>query len=299
MQRIKLDVFKRLFDKKLTGNEIDFIITLSHLQDDRGVVCGLHYREMMKETGMSAQAFYDCKKSLEKKGIICVNRVMNDYDITLIGNDFSQYTDSDYQTGYISYVKTNCKMFSDCNWKKLKPAQKLLAMDLLNIHKASKGRTYRIGREKFFQKYANGTAADGTERKGLLDISERTLQKYLKLLKLYFYIGIKDGMYFITLRSYFSEESVMSENDVAYGRLLTVAARRNRIENSEGKDAKGILNLLNKYRKSLLQGVVYIPDIFVRMLEVINQRVTDTRKWKRYFKASLFHKLLKEEFVAA
>ena len=63
MQRIKLDVFQTLFTKNLTGNEIDFILALSHMQDERGCVCGLHYKEMMAETGMSAQAFYDCKKS--------------------------------------------------------------------------------------------------------------------------------------------------------------------------------------------------------------------------------------------
>ena len=70
MQRIKLDVFQTLFTKNLTGNEIDFILALSHMQDERGCVCGLHYKEMMAETGMSAQAFYDCKKSLQEKRVI-------------------------------------------------------------------------------------------------------------------------------------------------------------------------------------------------------------------------------------
>lgn len=36
MQRIKLDVFHSLFEKELTGNEIDFIIALTHLQNGRG-----------------------------------------------------------------------------------------------------------------------------------------------------------------------------------------------------------------------------------------------------------------------
>ena len=33
MQRIKLDVFHSLFEKELTGNEIDFIIALTHLAE--------------------------------------------------------------------------------------------------------------------------------------------------------------------------------------------------------------------------------------------------------------------------
>lgn len=35
MQRIKLDVFKTFFQKNLTGNEIDFLIALSHIQTHR------------------------------------------------------------------------------------------------------------------------------------------------------------------------------------------------------------------------------------------------------------------------
>lgn len=298
MQRIELKVFKSFFQKELTGKEIDFIVALSHLQDIRGEVFGLHYKDVMQEAGMSAQSFYDCKKSLQEKGIIQVREGIFDYDITLIGNDFSIYTGEDYQSGKVSYVKTNCKMFSDRNWKKLKPAQKLLAMDLLNISKASSGRTHRIGREKFIKKYANTVNADGTEQRGLLNISPRTLQKYMKMLKLYFYIGMKDGMYLITLRSHFAEEIVQNENDVTYKHVLAAACRRHRIA-GDSREAAGILNLLCNNRDKLARAAVYIPDIFKRMLEVINQRRADKRKWKRYLKASLFNKLLQDEFLTA
>ena len=152
MQRIKLDVFQTLFTKNLTGNEIDFILALSHMQDERGCVCGLHYKEMMAETGMSAQAFYDCKKSLQEKRVIEVRPGNQDYDICLLGNDFTAYTGQDYSEQKVKYVKTNSKLFADGNWKRLKPAQKLLAMDLYHISRASKGRTYRIGQAELFGK---------------------------------------------------------------------------------------------------------------------------------------------------
>lgn len=292
MQRIELSVFKNLFGKSLTGNEIDFIITLSHMQDEQGNVCGLYYKEMMQETGMSAQAFYDCKKSLQEKGLIEVQKGINDYNITLIGNDFSQYTNEDYKTGKVRYVKTNCKLFTSKNWKKLKPAQKLLAMDLLHISKASSGRTHRIGRKKFIEKYA------GPE--GILGINERTLQKYIKMLKLFFYIGIKDGMYLITLRSCFAEDiTKTAETTITFSRVLEAMCRRNKIIEPNRKEVKGIVKLLCDNRKKLLQGSVYIPEIFSRMLEVINQRVLNRKKWKRYLKASLFNKLLRDEFLIA
>ena len=297
MQRIEFSLFKSFFEKDLTGNEIDFIITLSQYQNDRGEVCAMHYKEMMEQTGMVAQSFYNCKQSLQEKGVIRVTRGENDYDITLIGNDFSGYTDEDYSTGNVRYISTNKKLFSDANWKKLKPKQKLLAMDLLNICTAG-NRTYRIGREKFIEKYADGMNPDGSRREGLLHVTERTLQKYLKMLKLYFYIGLKDGTYYITLRSHFAKRNTECEKDATYRRLIKASCRRDRIQEQPEKEVGGILKLLNAYNEKLIRQFVYIPDLFHRMLEVINIKVADTRKWKRYLKKTLFHKLLNEAVAA-
>ena len=47
MQRIKLELFKTFFEKNLTGNEIDFLIALTYVQDNRGVARGVFYRDMM------------------------------------------------------------------------------------------------------------------------------------------------------------------------------------------------------------------------------------------------------------
>lgn len=294
MQKIKLEVFKTFFNKNLTGNEIDFIIALSYLQNERGEVIGLHYKDMMESTGMSVQAFYDCKKSLTEKEVIQVKKGFNDYDITICGNDFSMYTSEDYNSKTVKYINTNQKIFRDINWKKLKPAQKLLAMDLLNINTASSFRTFRISREKFIKKYTNGIEPGGTERKGLLNISERTLQKYINMLKLYFYIGIKDGLYLITLRKQFSKKVVTSEHEVTFNHLIKAACRRNRIKNQDEKERKSILNVLVGYRTRLKCAFVDIHGLFLEMLEIINDKVFNPRKWQRRLKASLFHMLLKK-----
>lgn len=301
MQKIKLSVFKTWFDKNLTGNEIDFLIALSHLQNTHGVIQGVHYKEICEKANMSVQAFYDCKKSLQEKEVITVTRVKGDYDITIIGNDFAEYTDADYKAGKVKYINTNQQIFSDKNWSKLKPAQKLLSMDLLNINTASNFRTYRINRRKFINKYANGINPDGTERKGLLNVTERTLQKYLKMLQLFFYVGIKDGMYLITLRSTFSKKVVQSESDVTYKHMIKAACRRNNIKESDPAEEKDILKVLDMYRKYINNAFIQldITKLFERMLEVINVAVMNPRKWKRRLKASLFHKLLKEELQMA
>lgn len=229
-------------------------------------------------------------------GISTAGTAVRENQITIT---FQEYDASVYEWNGNLYVKTNSKLFADGNWKRLKPAQKLLAMDLYHISRASKGRTYRIGRQNFLEKYADRKNPDGSIRRGKLGISERTLQKYLKMLKLYFYIGIKEGMYYITLRSVFAEEAVASENNQTYDRLVQVACRRNRIGACDKKEARQIRDVLVYYRKLLLEKNVYILDIFTRMIETINVQRIRPAKWKRYLKKSLFHKILREEYLFA
>lgn len=194
MQRIKLDVFKSWFDKNLTGKEIDFLLVLSFYQDKRGITRGVYYKDMMREGKMSAQTFYDCKRSLTEKGVISSIEGQDDYDITLIGNDFTIYGKEDYEEGKVKYLSTTYHLFRDPYFRTLKPKQKLLVMDLLNIQMAGRPNgvnTYRIYRKNFIKKYANIKQNDEIETRGLLNITVRTLQKYFKLLKHYFSICLK------------------------------------------------------------------------------------------------------------
>ena len=288
MQRIKLDVFQSLFHKKLTGKEIDFLVVLSFYQDKRGVVQGMHYRKMMEEAGMSAQSFYDCMRSLEVKGVIRAVGVHNDYDIALTDNDFTVYTDEDYKAGRVKYVSTNCRLFRDCNFRRLKPKQKLLVMALYQIQSAGVPngvQSYRIGREKFYQKYTQ-----------LLSISCRTLQKYLKMMKLYFSIGLKDGIYYFTMRKNFLKkaETSRTEKEIVMRQILEAACRRNKVNNPDPQEQKEILQTLSYREKDLLKYFVDVSGIIRQMIAVINAAVMNPRKWKRRLKSSLFTRLFTE-----
>lgn len=307
MQKIKLDVFKSWFGKDLTGKEIDFLIALSFYQNERGIVRGVYYKDMMEDAEMSVQTFYDCKRSLMEKGVITAT-VMDgtgDYDIVINGNDFSLYTQEDYNKGQVKYLRMNAYLFRDINFKKLKPKQKLLVMDLYHIQNAGAPRcvqAYRIRRENFIKKYANGTNPDGTQRKGLLDITERTLQKYLKMLKLYFSVGIKEGIYFFTIRKQFQKKAA-EENTVAMAHLLKTACRRNKITDEDKEEAekkvykkewKDILYILLNHRKEIVDQEIDVGRILCDMIQVLNASRLNKRTWKRRLKASLFAKLLKE-----
>lgn len=296
MQKIKLDVFKSWFGKNLTKKEIDFLIVLSFYQNERGIVYGVHYDAMMKEGKMSTQTFYNCKRSLVEKGVISSKGIWGDYDITINGNDFTGYTQEDYDNGQVKYLRMNAYLFRDVNFKRLKPKQKLLVMDIFHIQNAGAPRmvqAYRIRRENFIKKYANVKNPDGTISKGLLDITERTLQKYMKMLQLYFSIGLKDGMYFFTIRKEFQKKAA-EENTVAMEHLLDTVCRRNKIKEPDQKEWKDTLYILLNHRKEIINSSIDVGDIIRKMITVINAAVINPRKWKRRLKASLFAKLLYE-----
>lgn len=303
MQRIKFDVFKSFFEKDLTGKEIDFLIVLSFFQDKRGIVRGVHYKQMMEQAKMSAQSFYDCKESLEDKGLIRSVGVHGDYDITFLGNDFTGYTPEDYEAGNVKYLSTATALFRDRNFRHLKPKQKLLVMDIYNIQMAGSPRgvqAYQIGRDNFIRKYANTENLDGTCNKGLLDITPRTLQKYLKMLRLYFSVGLKDGKYFFTLRRAFGKraETRKTEKQVEMEQILTAACRRNLIKDVDEREWKGILNILQNREKDLLNYFIDVSDVVKKMIERLNAAIDNPRKWKRRLKDTLFLQLFNEEVTA-
>ena len=298
MQRIKLNVFKSWFDKNLTGKEIDFLLVLSFYQDKRGVTRGVYYKDMMREGKMSAQTFYDCK-SLTEKGVISSVEGQDDYDITLIGNDFTIYEKEDYEEGKVKYLSTTYHLFRDPYFRTLKPKQKLLVMDLLNIQMAGRPNgvnTYRIYRENFIKKYANIKQNDGTKSKGLLDITVRTLQKYFKLLKHYFSVSLKNGMYFFTLKSKFAKSGVShtTENHITTQHLVKAACRRNKIKDPDAKEQEKIEKVLENREKEVLNQFVNISAVVQSMIEAINEKIPDPRKWNRRLKATLFIKKFNE-----
>lgn len=299
MQRIKLEVFKSFFDKDLTGKEIDFLIILSFFQDKRGIIRGVHYRRMMELGKMSAQTFYDCKKSLCDKGIIESVGVRGDYDITFIGNDFTRFTQEDYNNGNVRYLSTATQLFRDCNFRRLKPKQKLLIMDLYNIQMAGAPNgvgSFQIKRENFFKKYANVRMPDGTMNQGVLDITVRTLQKYLKMLRLYFSICLKDGKYYFTLRKAFAKraESQRTEKEIAMAQILDAACRRNSVTDPDPREKNAILKVLEHREKDLLRSFIDVSDLIRRMIEIINIDIPNPKKWKRRLKQTLFIKVLNE-----
>lgn len=223
----------------------------------------------------------------------------DDYDITLIGNDFTIYGKEDYEEGKVKYLSTTYHLFRDPYFRTLKPKQKLLVMDLLNIQMAGRPNgvnTYRIYRKNFIKKYANIKQNDEIETRGLLNITVRTLQKYFKLLKHYFSICLKNGMYFFTLKTEFARSEVRhtTENHITMQHLVKAACRRNKIKDPDVKEQEKIEKVLENREKEVLNRFVNISDVIRSMIETINEKIPDPRKWSRRLKATLFIKKFNE-----
>lgn len=223
----------------------------------------------------------------------------DDYDITLIGNDFTIYGKEDYEEGKVKYLSTTYHLFRDPYFRTLKPKQKLLVMDLLNIQMAGRPNgvnTYRIYRKNFIKKYANIKQNDEIETRGLLNITVRTLQKYFKLLKHYFSICLKNGMYFFTLKTEFARSEVRhtTENHITMQHLVKAACRRNKIKDPDVKEQEKIEKVLENREKEVLNRFVNISDVIRSMIETINEKIPDPRKWNRRLKATLFIKKFNE-----
>jgi len=82
--------------KKATGKDIDLAIHLAQFQDDDGLVCGIHYKNITSKLGISYSSFYKSLNRLESYGIINIDW-RNDtkghgwgwWSVKFVNNDYS------------------------------------------------------------------------------------------------------------------------------------------------------------------------------------------------------------------
>lgn len=240
MQKLYNKLIQKFINKKLTGYEIDFILYISQYQDDSGKITGVYYKDVIKALGMSAQEFYDVKNSLIKKGIIkSIKNSYWDHDIQILDNDFSN-PDRDVHKGYLS---TNQDIFYNQAFKELKPNAKLLAMEFMNITLATKMNTgsncHKIGVDKFYEKYMS-----------LFGVTKRAVQNYLKELRTFFSIGIKEGLYYITPKKLvYRTLGRKSENEKYNENEVVVACRRKKVRVSrQDATVSDVAKLVHQYK---------------------------------------------------
>lgn len=279
MQKLSYAVLNKLIKSHATSAEIDVLLYVSRYQNEHGVAEGMYYRSICEELGFAYQTFYDVKESLVQKNIISVRkRHYSDHDITILDNDFS--SPEAFEKGY---VNTNHKMFSCSQFRALKAGAKLLAMDLFKNNLAG-NRSYHCNTKEFFKKY--------TEK---YDICKRTLQEYLKELRLLFSIGVKDKQYWITVRAFAKERQEKKEEQKFRDNCIDVAVRRNRIKNTRKEDLKELDKMLSIYNKEIKETFenFSFSTVVESSIERLNPGVPK-KNWERKLKPNLIHRLLKK-----
>lgn len=261
---------------QLTKAEVDFMIEVSHYQDDTGKIYGVYYKDICKAIGVSYQTFYVTMYNLAEKGLISLKKdFYSDWDIIIADNDFS-YPEA-LQEGYIS---TGHDMFYNKKFRALKANEKLLAMQFLKI--AGAGKRYHVGVDVLYDKFSK-----------LLQVSKRTIQVYLGKLKTFFSIGIKDKMYWITpMVAVYKNNAPRDLNNLS-NHLGRVACRRNKVVYTS-KGFKETTELISQYSQEL---GIKTANVFLKAVKdsirKVNETIRDKRRWNRQLNPKFVHMLIK------
>jgi len=271
-----------MIQAKLTKCEMSLMLFLSFYQDEYGQVYGVHYKEVSEKTGMSYQEFYNAKNSLEEKGFIhCEKSNRIDHDITILNNSF--FTEEDAKRGYIN---TGHNIFHTKEFYQMKAGAMLLAMKMMKNTYDDRG-YFRIGVQKFYEKYTQ-----------IFGVTKRVLRSYLKQLKQFFSIGIKDGKYYIEPKKIiYRKHGEKSEAECLREQRTEALLRRSRIKNAAGKDIEEIRTFFKQYGPKAADKGKKLFSLIDKAIENSIEILNEAKKGKkqRFLNTALIHRLLREE----
>lgn len=185
--KIKYSVLDNDKFAKLTKRAVDLLLYLVKNQDDAGVVYGVHYSDVVKDTGMVKQSFYNALKELTEYNFIDYrqDKVNNCYKVVVLNNSFANKAE-DYKEGYINLQRA---IFHKKSFRELKAHEQYLVLIMLKSTHAKRG-SFQIKPETFYNKYTK-----------LFGVSRRVVRSYLHSIKKFFSIGLKNGLYYITYKT--------------------------------------------------------------------------------------------------
>ena len=224
MQKLKYKVIEKLNTMNATSGEINLLILLSKYQDEKGFVSGVYYKEVCEKLKISYQLFYDLLRSLNYKRIISYEKGSYlDYDVKILDNDFSN---ENFHDGYFNM---NHKIFSNFKFFSLKAKEKLLAFRLMKIlltkdYIRDRQKSFIITKEKLT-----------TEWTVFFRVSFRAMKGYLKSLKEFFYIVLKDGKYYITGKREVYDRNQQTEEEQYNEFRIRKICRREKVNASTEK----------------------------------------------------------------
>ena len=283
MQKISIEVLEKAIKEKLTSAELDLLLYVARFQDETGRASGIYYKDVCESINVSYQGFYDCKRSLQNKGLISAEKCnYYDWDITILNNSFAGK--ENYGRGYVS---VSSKMVKSTAFRKLRANAKMMALYLLrewNINrKKAKRDSYAILKENFLNKFKE------------LGFTNRMARAYLGELKPFLSVYLEDGRkYFLT----FKKSEVYNEEKRLHD--LDTACRRNKVKGIEAEQKQDILTVLRQYHVKIVKKLDFnLSSIVEQSLEILNGN-KQKKKWRRELNPKLIHKIIQDElFVRA
>lgn len=278
MQKIKTKVLHQWLEKNLTSAEMSFLVYISHYQNEAGTAIGIYYKDVCQTLEISVQTYYNVLDSLQRKEIISLQRVSDiDYDVTILGNDFS---DQNYQEGYIN---TNRKVFYAEDFLTLKAPEKLMIMELMRAAYCNHGK-YIIEKEKFYEKYMR-----------LFRVTKRVIRGYLGSLRKFFQVVLQHGKYAIVPKKYIFDKSEQTETEMYAQKVVQAGCRRQRIRNMSEKAIKDTVVLWNQYRSCVEDISKALMDAIKKSIRIINMYNAPKEPIVRELRPKLIHKILRCE----
>lgn len=224
--KIYKENMKKILDK-CTKKEIDLIIYLGQFQDEKGVIKGIEYKDVLKEVEICKSTFYLLIYSLEKKGIIKINYTHNYkyWEMVILNNEFNNSTD--YKKGYF---KLNFAVLHSKAFKQMTKSEKIIVINIINLN---------FNRE--FIKVSFNKIRLWTGK------SLRSCKKFIETIRNVFNLTIKNGTIIISTFAGF-ENNTKSEKDILNRHLITYKLKKGKNPINEN-DIKDVLILIKQYGK--------------------------------------------------
>lgn len=261
-----------------------FYFLIRHSDEKTAIVEGVYYRDVVKETGMCNQSFYDALEGLEEKKIIKVTRKSDlDYDVWIPGNEYPEQTKEAYKEE--PYINLNMDVFYTEAFNNLKAHEKYLFLRFL-ICSHMPGQSMKRKVKEFYDELTK-----------LLNVSKRVIRSYLCSLKQFFYIGIKEGLYYITCKKKTTENSRgrKSEEMWSLEQFIRMECHRNHTKYNE-KTVYDTAELVQTARPQFESCGTSIILSFIK--ECIKKSVTGLLWRDRELSPAYINKLLYEKLNA-
>lgn len=211
MYKIKDIVIQKFYKEDLTGCDQLTYIALRNICDERGIINGCHYKEIVNMIGYSEGQFYRSLNALSKKNLIEVSE-RNEKTVVVIGNKFNNYEVSDK---YKNYCDMNLTLYDTEAYKELRAgARRILEYFVFRVLKQK----YKTIQKNNVIKKQSGEKVKDNNLNSLLYKTD----KYMKS-EIHMYQKIKDEVFGkdgITLRmfkSYLQELKDANFISIGYG----------------------------------------------------------------------------------